>query len=153
MLPLPHLVCDPGLFNIISLDELASELAQDCLVPQAPLPYFFGLLFFPPHLALPRCHLHLSGLARSFTVSCTVLEDYLAAIVPDSSYLCVTRFQPPPNIPTISRSLTVPVPWSGQILLGCKLKKTWHRRSTRHEWDGEAWRVHRVRYLFIALGA
>ena len=54
MLPLPHLVCDPGLFNIISLDELASELAQDCLVPQAPLSYFFGLLFFPPHLALYR---------------------------------------------------------------------------------------------------
>ena len=25
--------------------------------------------------------------------------------------------------------------------------------ATRHEWDEEAWRVHQVRYLFVAIGA
>ena len=73
----------------------------------------------------------------------------MAAIVPDSSFLLVSHFQPPSHALTISREQIVPASWGGKILLGRKLKKLWHRRSTRHEWDNEAWRVHQVRYLLF----
>ena len=149
VLELPRLVCDPSQLDICSFDDLMNDLAEDGLVPQAPIAYFLGLLFFPPHLALPGSHLHLAGLARSFTV----WEDCIAAIVPDSSFLFIARFQPPPHALTVSREQFVPAQWGGQVLLGRKLKKPWHRRSVRHAWDQEAWRVHQVRYLFIALGA
>ena len=149
VLELPRLVCDPSQLDICSFDDLMNDLAEDGLVPQAPIAYFLGLLFFPPHLALPGSHLHLAGLARSFTI----WEDCIAAIIPDSSFLLVSRFQPPPGALTVSREQFVPTQWGGQVVLGRKLKKPWHRRSVRYAWDQEAWRVHQVRRLFISLGA
>ena len=94
VLELPRLVCEPGQLDLCSFDELMSDLAEGGLVPQAPISYFIGLLFFPPHLALPDSHLRLSGLARSFTV----WEDCIAAIIPDSSFLFIARFQPPSHV-------------------------------------------------------
>ena len=50
---LPRLVCEPSLIDIASLDELASELAEGSLIPQAPLSYFLGLLP-PPRISPSR---------------------------------------------------------------------------------------------------
>ena len=59
-LELPRLVCEPGLLDRCSFDELMDDLAEGGLVPQAPIAYFLGLLFFPPHLSLPQAPISVS---------------------------------------------------------------------------------------------